>query len=188
MLRWIGLPRSCSEESSGGGASRFGPDSRPVRSGKRFLPRPYPTQVVYGVPGRGPRRGRRARCPMLERRFRRPGSRIFRTLRLPGAGLRRAGRGGRGRGREPYRGRPPRALPRRSRHTAPATRATATTLPPGAPAPPRTAIAISAASKRVRYGVRGRFVEGTFRNGTACSNSVFGDPVPGQPKLCQALN
>ena len=42
--------------------------------------------------------------------------------------------------------------------------------------------------RRVRYGVRGRFVEGTYRNGTSCSNSVFGDPVPGQPKLCQVLN
>jgi hypothetical protein len=40
---------------------------------------------------------------------------------------------------------------------------------------------------RVRYGARGRFVEGTFRNGASCSNSVFGDPVPGQRKLCQVL-
>jgi hypothetical protein len=42
--------------------------------------------------------------------------------------------------------------------------------------------------RRVRYGARGRFVEGRYRDGTACSNSVFGDPVPGQPKFCQALD
>src|SRR4051794_10352963 len=45
-----------------------------------------------------------------------------------------------------------------------------------------------AGMKRVRYGVRGRFVEGRYRNGTECSNSVFGDPVPGQPKFCQMLD
>jgi hypothetical protein len=42
--------------------------------------------------------------------------------------------------------------------------------------------------RRVRYGAAGRYVEGTYRGGTACSNSVFGDPVPGRPKVCQVLD
>jgi hypothetical protein len=42
--------------------------------------------------------------------------------------------------------------------------------------------------KRVRYGARGRFVEGVFRNGVSCDNDTFGDPVPGVRKACQVLD
>jgi hypothetical protein len=37
----------------------------------------------------------------------------------------------------------------------------------------------------VRYGVPGRWVYGTFRNGIECNNSVFGDPARGRGKVCE---
>jgi hypothetical protein len=42
--------------------------------------------------------------------------------------------------------------------------------------------------KRVRYGARGRFVERVSRDGIPCDNRAFGDPAPGVPKSCQVLN
>ena len=42
--------------------------------------------------------------------------------------------------------------------------------------------------KRVRYGARGRFVEGTFRDGVDCDNETFGDPAYGVRKACQVLD
>ena len=36
----------------------------------------------------------------------------------------------------------------------------------------------------VRYGTRDRYTMGEFMNGVACSNAVFGDPVPGRQKRC----
>jgi hypothetical protein len=41
--------------------------------------------------------------------------------------------------------------------------------------------------RRVRYGAVGRFVEGTYRDGVDCDNDTFGDPAPGVPKVCQVL-
>jgi hypothetical protein len=37
---------------------------------------------------------------------------------------------------------------------------------------------------RVIYGVAGRSAEVFVRDGTPCSNRVFGDPAPGVPKRC----
>ncbi|KAA2235158.1 hypothetical protein [Salinarimonas soli] len=42
--------------------------------------------------------------------------------------------------------------------------------------------------KRVRYGARGRYAEGVFRNGVDCDNDTFGDPLPGVRKSCQVLD
>jgi hypothetical protein len=39
-------------------------------------------------------------------------------------------------------------------------------------------------TRDVRYGANGSFFVQTLTNGTACSNSVFGDPAPGTPKQC----
>lgn len=39
-------------------------------------------------------------------------------------------------------------------------------------------------TKEVRYGYNGSYFYGTFSNGVACSNSVFGDPLPGFGKDC----
>ena len=36
----------------------------------------------------------------------------------------------------------------------------------------------------VRYGANGSFFVKTFTDGTACTNEVFGDPVPDTPKAC----
>ena len=40
-------------------------------------------------------------------------------------------------------------------------------------------------TREVRYGANGIYVYATFSNGTACTNSVFTDPVPGQIKQCE---
>ncbi|WP_210486837.1 hypothetical protein [Microvirga antarctica] len=38
---------------------------------------------------------------------------------------------------------------------------------------------------RVRYGAAGRFAEGVFRDGVPCDNATFGDSAPGIRKFCQ---
>jgi len=39
--------------------------------------------------------------------------------------------------------------------------------------------------KVVRYGARGQYTQGVFRNGVRCGNNAFGDdPAPGQRKRC----
>lgn len=38
--------------------------------------------------------------------------------------------------------------------------------------------------RMVRYGAKGRFAEGVFRNGVDCGNRAFGDPAPGVSKRC----
>ena len=40
---------------------------------------------------------------------------------------------------------------------------------------------------QVRYGANGVWATGTFTNGVACTNSVFGDPLYGVVKACQVL-
>lgn len=42
--------------------------------------------------------------------------------------------------------------------------------------------------KRVRYGARGRYVESVYGGGVGCNNGTFGDPVPGVRKHCQVLD
>jgi Flp pilus assembly pilin Flp len=39
-------------------------------------------------------------------------------------------------------------------------------------------------TKEVRYGENGQYFYLTFTNGTACENSVFGDPIYGTVKKC----
>ncbi len=36
----------------------------------------------------------------------------------------------------------------------------------------------------VRYGANGSYANGTFTDGVSCSNSIFGDPLPGTVKRC----
>ena len=43
-------------------------------------------------------------------------------------------------------------------------------------------------TKEVIYGINGSYFIGTFSNGVACSNSVFGDPIPGYVKECYYLD
>ncbi|QFU15063.1 hypothetical protein [Microvirga thermotolerans] len=42
--------------------------------------------------------------------------------------------------------------------------------------------------RRVRYGAHGRYAEGVYRGGVGCNNGTFGDPVPGVRKHCQVLD
>jgi hypothetical protein len=39
-------------------------------------------------------------------------------------------------------------------------------------------------TQEVRYGASGSYFYKTLSDGTACTNSVFGDPVYGTPKRC----
>ena len=39
-------------------------------------------------------------------------------------------------------------------------------------------------TKLVAFGAHGKFTYGVFTNGVACSNAVFGDPIPGVGKFC----
>jgi hypothetical protein len=38
--------------------------------------------------------------------------------------------------------------------------------------------------REVAYGAKGKYFYGSFTNGTACANSVFGDPASGVAKTC----
>ncbi|MBZ6075638.1 hypothetical protein [Microvirga puerhi] len=42
--------------------------------------------------------------------------------------------------------------------------------------------------KRVRYGAHGRYAEGFYQGGVGCNNGTFGDPMPGVRKQCQVLD
>jgi hypothetical protein len=154
---------------------------------------PYPTRVVYGVPGRSaatevagrgvpcsnevfgdPARGVPKRCAYVARGY---GERSFEE---PGRG----GRIGYGESRhDRYRG--PDGAGHRHRDRFPEREYSASAWQTCAS---ENGFCDFGGVRRVRYGVRGRFHEGTYRNGTSCSNSVFGDPVPGLPKVCQVLN
>jgi hypothetical protein len=39
----------------------------------------------------------------------------------------------------------------------------------------------------VAYGANGHYAYGTFTDGTACNNKIFGDPIPNTVKACYAL-
>ncbi|MFC4172053.1 hypothetical protein ACFOYU_08275 [Microvirga sp. GCM10011540] len=43
-------------------------------------------------------------------------------------------------------------------------------------------------TRRVRYGAGRRFVERVSRDGIPCNNRAFGDPAPGVLKVCQVLD
>jgi hypothetical protein len=43
-------------------------------------------------------------------------------------------------------------------------------------------------TKVVAYGARGKYTYGSFTGSVACSNSVFGDPIPGVEKFCFVQN
>jgi hypothetical protein len=42
-------------------------------------------------------------------------------------------------------------------------------------------------TQQVRYGANAKYVTKTFTNGTACTNGIFGDPIPGTFKTCAVL-
>ena len=125
-----------------------------------FCSVPYPTEVIYGVPGRSASRyvsGRGIRCSNEVFGDPAPGAEkaCAYVARGGGRGARRDDRddGDRGRWRTcanengfcEFRG-----------------------------------------QRRVRYGRQGRFTEETFRNGVQCNNGAFGgDPAPNVPKVCQ---
>jgi len=44
-----------------------------------------------------------------------------------------------------------------------------------------------AGTQQVRYGANGLYAYRTVTDGTACSNSVFGDPAPGMAKRCEIV-
>src|SRR5690606_37180220 len=134
---------------------------------------PYPTRVIYGIPGRGTAvdvRGRGVRCdnaifgdpaPGIPKRCayvaRRVPSRGWEDPRQWGRGdWRREGRGGWPIGRE--------AIWRTCAS--------------------ENGVCTFRGHKRVRYGAGRTFAEGVFRNGVRCNNSTFGDPVPGVRKTC----
>jgi hypothetical protein len=126
-----------------------------------FCSVPYPTRVIYGVPGRSTSRyvsGRGIRCS----------NEVFGDP-APGAGKACAyvaGGGGERRGDRDDDDR------RRWRTCA-----------------NENEFCAFRGQRRVRYGRQGRFIEETFRNGTQCSNGAFGeDPAPGVGKVCQIMD
>jgi hypothetical protein len=42
-------------------------------------------------------------------------------------------------------------------------------------------------TQQVSYGANTKYVTKTFTNGTACTNAIFGDPIPGTVKTCAVL-
>ena len=42
-------------------------------------------------------------------------------------------------------------------------------------------------TESVRYGATGIWFSGTFTDGVACTNGVFGDPTPGIVKSCEVF-
>lgn len=187
MLRAIGFAVLVLGSSFWAAPAAFAQNLVPCARENEFCRVPYPTQVVYGVPGRrtavevdgrgvqcsndvfgDPARGIPKRCAYRAQGY---GERGGGEQRYQDRGPYRENRAYRAVDAYSFRG-------RESGYDAPAWRTCAA----------ENGFCNFGGAKRVRYGVRGRFVEGTYRNGTACSNSVFGDPVPGQPKICQALD
>ena len=141
---------------------------------------PYPTRVIYGVPGRSAARDVGPRgIPCDNRTFGDP---------APGIPKRCAyvARGGFGPGRDGWRPGPDRGFDGPGRDfRSPDWR------------DGRAAWQVCArengfcdfrGTKRVRYGAGGRFAERVSRNGTPCDNRTFGDPAPGIPKVCHVLD
>lgn len=153
---------------------------------------PYPTQVIYGIPGRSRTlevRGPGVTCS--NEMFGDPAPGVPKTChyvsrrsddrRGPDRG--RPGWDGPGRDRpgwdRPGRDGPGWDGPGRDRRRGPEWQTCA----------PEGGACRWQGTKRVRYGVPGgRFVERSYRNGVMCNNSIFGDPAPGRPKICQVLD
>jgi hypothetical protein len=156
---------------------------------------PYPTRVVYGVPGRSAARDVRERgIPCSNQVFGDP---------APGSPKRcayiaRGYGGGYGGGyerprreRSGYEDRRPRGYDRSVAYDRPVSY-------DRQESEDRTARWRTCAQEnefctfrgrmRVRYGADNRFAEGTFRDGVNCNNSIFGDSAPGMRKVCKILN
>jgi hypothetical protein len=140
---------------------------------------PYPTQVIYGVRGRSTGIEVRRGVPCTNQAFGDPAPGV--PKRCLYVARRGDGRPDPGWNRpEPGWGRPGPGpdRPREGWGRRPEWRTCA----------PENGFCRWQGTKRVRYGVSGRFVERSYRNGVACTNSVFGDPAPGRPKVCQVLD
>ena len=188
MLRWIWIAALVLGGALAAAPPVWAQTLVPCAPENGFCRVPYPTQVVYGVPGRRASvevDGRGVQCSNGV--FGDPAPGIPKRCAYVARGYGEWGRDGRSRGRELY-GEGRRERYRDARVTGPRDEDDGYDAPAWRTCAAENGYCNFGGVKRVRYGVRGRFVEGTFRNGTACSNSVFGDPVPGQPKLCQALN
>ncbi len=152
---------------------------------------PYPTRVIYGVPGRSAERDvRGGGIPCSNQAFGDPApgipKRCAYIVRGPqpeyGGGYERPWRAEPAyemRGRERER---PERYDRRAEYGRP-------TRYEDGPAWRTCAregeFCSFQGQGRVRYGAGGRFREASFRNGVDCSNSTFGDSAPGIPKFCQ---
>ena len=154
----------------------------PCASEDGFCRVPYPTRVIYGIPGRttsqyvegrgipcsndafgDPAPGRVKRCSYVARGYERPDY----------------GRPGRGPDwRDEGYGRPGRGYERPDYSEGNGTWRTCAR---------EEGFCSFRGTKRVRYGARGRYFEGTFRNGVSCDNETFGDPVQGSVKSCQVF-
>jgi len=184
MLRSIGMAVLVSLGLLAAMPAAFAQDLVPCARENEFCRVPYPTRVVYGVPGRqtalavsgrgimcsnpvfgDPARGVPKGCAYLARRF----------DGRPGYGFHREGTRIHDRRPDVF---DPDAGYGRPDDERPVWRTCA----------PENGFCRFAGVRRVRYGIQGRFVEGTYRGGVSCSNGVFGDPVPGRPKLCQVLD
>lgn len=131
---------------------------------------PYPTRVVYGVPGRQVMRDvAGGGIPCSNRAFGDP---------APGIPKRCAyiARSAREDFEPPFPHRPVRW--RETEYGGPAWRTCAD----------ENGFCGFRGGKRVRYGAHGRYAEGFYRGGVGCNNGTFGDPVPGVPKHCQVLD
>jgi hypothetical protein len=143
---------------------------------------PYPTRVIYGVPGRSAAREVAGRgIPCSNNVFGDPAPGIPKRCAYVARGYGRGDDGWRGRDEEPgwgYDG------PRRGPYGP--------GQGDGMAAWQRCAreggFCDFRGTRRVRYGAAGRFAERVSRDGTPCNNGVFGDPAPGIPKSCQVLD
>jgi hypothetical protein len=197
MLRPIGIAAALSVSLWASGMPALAQNLVPCARENEFCRVPYPTQVVYGVPGRSTAVDVGGRgIPCSNEAFGDPARGIPKRCAYIARGSRDWDRGEPSRRAydEPsYRQRESYGEVRRERHREVEAHRFGDGEDGYRPSGWRTCASENGfcefgGVRRVRYGVRGRFVEGTYRNGTACSNSVFGDPVPGQPKICQALD
>ena len=143
---------------------------------------PYPTQVIYGVPGHSTARDVAGRgIPCSNEIFGDPAPGIQKRCSYVARGHRHENAGWRGGYQEPDRW-----------HVAPRREFQNQDRSFGGPGwqvcARENGFCSFRGTRRVRYGAGGRFVELMSRNGIACNNGVFGDPVPGTPKICQVLD
>ncbi|HVK90291.1 MAG TPA: hypothetical protein VM468_02580 [Mycoplana sp.] len=158
-----------------------------------FCRLPYPTRVIYGVPGRSAERDvRGGGIPCSNQAFGDPAPGIPKRC----AYVARGGRPAYGGGFEEPRFAEPPPYGMRGRHGPEGyDRRAEYGRPQRYDRPARWRMCASEnefcafqGQMRVRYGAGGRFAEASFRNGVACSNSTFGDVAPGIRKVCQVLD